>query len=1044
MPTGNPVRAPRPTERERFLKAVLESATDFAIISLDLDGMVTSWNTGAERILGWTAEEICGRPADVFFTPEDRQAGIADKEMQAALDQGRGIDERWHLRKDGTRFWASGEMMPLTDEDGTLQGFIKILRDRTGQRHAGEALRRSEEFLRSVLASSDDCIKVLDLDARLEFMSEGGRRVMEVDDFRPLEGCSWPSLWEGPGHEAAKAAVASAVAGGTGRFTGFAKTAKGTPKWWDVQVTPIPGPDGSPEKLLSISRDITEQHATQEATASQNERLALLAEAASGLISGRDPDEVVRDIFRAAADRLRIETCFHFALGENERSLRLESYIGISPELARELGHLSFGEAVCGRVAETRMAAHFEDVQSSHNPAVSAIKPLGIRAYSCHPLVAQDRFLGTLSFGSRSRERFSTEEIAFFGAISNHVAAIKERQRAERAVQASEARWRGLFEGMQEGFFVGHGVRDESGRVRDIRFVEVNPAFEALTGLNDVTGRTIRQAIPGIDEDLLDTYARVIETGEPTRFEIFVPQLAGRWYEARARRDGKDAIVVLFLDITERKRGEEALAASEQRLKLAQAAGHVGTFEVDIDSGVLTGSDEFFRLWGFEPEGTAPAVKFEQGIVPEDRQVASEPSCRRAGTSPRDVEYRVRRADTGEIRWLARRAEFVRDGNGKPIKLLGTVHDVTDAKAAETRRLALIELGDRLRDVSDTAEIAYAAAEIMGRTLGVSRAGYGTVDPVRETVSVERDWTAPGIRSLAGVRRFSDYGSYVEDLKRGDTVIFADARHDPRTAANADALEAIDVRSLVNLPLFEHGRFVAVFYLNHAEPRSWKSDELAFVRNVADRTRAAIERVRAEERQRLLNFELSHRMKNTLAMVQAVAAQTLRNARTVDEARESLADRLIALSKAHDILLEQTDEKAGLASVVKAATSLHNPDQVRTSGPNLQIGPKTSLSLSLMLHELATNAAKYGALSVRSGCVRMDWSVRKSGCEDVLDFTWREQGGPPVQPPSRKGFGSRLIQRGLAGQIGGEVELAYEPTGVICKLSAPLAAVQSE
>lgn len=1044
MPTSDTVKAPRPTDRERFLKAVLESAVDFAIISLDLDGMVTSWNAGAERILGWTAEEIRGRPADVFFTPEDRHAGIAQKEMEAALQEGRGIDERWHLRKDGTRFWASGEMMPLTDEEGTIQGFIKILRDRTGQRQAGEALRRSEEFLRSVLASSDDCIKVLDLDARLEFMSEGGRRVMEVDDFRPLEGCSWPSFWEGPGHEAAKAAVASAVAGGTGRFTGFAKTAKGTPKWWDVQVTPIPGPDGSPEKLLSISRDITEQHSAQSATARQTERLALLAEAASGLISGRDPDEVVRDLFRAAAERLGIETCFHFALGNDERSLRLESHIGISPELARELAHLDFGEAVCGRVAETRTAAHFEDVQSSQDRAVWAIKPLGIRAYSCHPLLAQDRFLGTLSFGSRSRDRFSTEEIAFFGSISNHVAAIKERQRAERAVKASEARWRGLFAGMQEGFFVGVGVRDESGRIHDIRFVEVNRAFEALTGLNAVTGRTIRDAIPGIDEALIETYARVIDTGEPTQFEIYVPQLAGRWYEARARRDGRDAVVVLFLDITERKRGEEALAASERRLKLAQAAGHVGTFEVDIESGLLTGSDEFFRLWGFEPEGTAPAVKFEHGIVPEDRQVASDTSGRRAGASSRDVEYRVRRADTGEIRWVARRADFIRDEKGRPVKLLGTVHDITDAKAAEARRLALIELGDRLRDVSDTAEIAYAAAEVMGRTLGVSRAGYGTVDPVRETVTVERDWNAPGIVSLAGVLQFTEYGSYIEDLKRGETVVFSDARQDPRTAANAAALEAIDARSVVNLPLLEHGRFVAVFYLNQAEPRSWKADELAFVRNVADRTRAAIERVRAEERQRLLNFELSHRMKNTLAMVQAMAAQTLRNARTVEEARESLADRLIALSKAHDILLEQTDEKAGLTSVVKAATSLHNPDQVRTSGPDLQIGPKTALSLSLMLHELATNAAKYGALSVRSGCVRMDWSVQKSGCEDVLHFTWREQGGPAVQPPSRKGFGSRLIQRGLAGQIGGEVQLAYEPSGVVCRLTAPLTALQAD
>ena len=126
-------------------RRILESAIDYAIISMDLSGRVTSWNEGAFRILGWSEEEVCGLPCEVFFTPEDRIAGIAGAEMAAALSHGRGSDERWHLRKDGSRFWASGEMMPLTDEDGQPIGFLKILRDRTEYRQAQEALRASEE-----------------------------------------------------------------------------------------------------------------------------------------------------------------------------------------------------------------------------------------------------------------------------------------------------------------------------------------------------------------------------------------------------------------------------------------------------------------------------------------------------------------------------------------------------------------------------------------------------------------------------------------------------------------------------------------------------------------------------------------------------------------------------------------------------------------------------------------------------------------------------------------------------------------------------------
>jgi two-component sensor histidine kinase len=118
-------------------------------------------------------------------------------------------------------------------------------------------LLRSGEFTAQILASSDDCIKVLDLDAKLEFMSAGGQRVMEVDDFNDIAGCQWFSFWHGPHEADARAAVEAARAGGIGRFQGGSPTAKGTAKWWDVQVTPIRGPDGKPEKLLAISRDIT-------------------------------------------------------------------------------------------------------------------------------------------------------------------------------------------------------------------------------------------------------------------------------------------------------------------------------------------------------------------------------------------------------------------------------------------------------------------------------------------------------------------------------------------------------------------------------------------------------------------------------------------------------------------------------------------------------------------------------------------------------------------------------------------------------------------
>ncbi len=159
----------------------------------------------------------------------------------------------------------------------------------------------------------------------------------------------------------------------------------------------------------------------------------------------------------------------------------------------------------------------------------------------------------------------------------------------------------------------------------------------------------------------------------------------------------------------------------------------------------------------------------------------------------------------------------------------------------------LAALGDKIREISDPDDLAYAAAELLGEALQVSRVGYGEIDKDRETITIERDWNAPGIRSLAGTLHFRDYGSYIDHLKRGETVVFEDAEKDPRSAAGAAALKAISAQAVVNMPVTERGGFVALLYLNHANPRTWTDEEIALISEVAQRTRTAVERLRAEQ-----------------------------------------------------------------------------------------------------------------------------------------------------------------------------------------------------
>ncbi len=200
------------------------------------------------------------------------------------------------------------------------------------------------------------------------------------------------------------------------------------------------------------------------------------------------------------------------------------------------------------------------------------------------------------------------------------------------------------------------------------------------------------------------------------------------------------------------------------------------------------------------------------------------------------------------------------------------------------------------------------------------------------------------------------------------------------------------------------------------------------------------ERKIAEERQRLLINELNHRVKNSLATVQAIAFQTLKGDISLAEARSRFEARLLALSHAHNMLTDQNWEGAPLRRVVAQATEhLADATRMSISGEDLWLAPRAALALSLALHELATNAAKYGALSGEGGNVAIAWTKTATS----LHLEWKEQGGPPVSEPAGRGFGSRLIERGLSADLGGTAHLAFEPDGLRCTITASLAAIRA-
>ncbi|QKK26855.1 sensor histidine kinase [Rhizobium hidalgonense] len=212
-----------------------------------------------------------------------------------------------------------------------------------------------------------------------------------------------------------------------------------------------------------------------------------------------------------------------------------------------------------------------------------------------------------------------------------------------------------------------------------------------------------------------------------------------------------------------------------------------------------------------------------------------------------------------------------------------------------------------------------------------------------------------------------------------------------------------------------------------------------FVKILRDQT----EQRENEERQRVLMHELSHRIKNTLAVVQAITTQSFRNASSLEEAEQAISARINAYSKAHDILLQQNWLGTALATIVEATATnlgLETSGRFKASGPAIELGPQAALAFSLVLHELATNANKYGALSQDSGTIKIEWSVRDELGDKRLNFSWQEVEGPAVEAPRKKGFGCRLITSSLSAF--GEVAVDYARTGLILRLDASLEKLQ--
>lgn len=485
------------------------------------------------------------------------------------------------------------------------------------------------------------------------------------------------------------------------------------------------------------------------------------------------------------------------------------------------------------------------------------------------------------------------------------------------------------------------------------------------------------------------------------------------------------------------------LQEGDERLQIAQDVAGLGIWDWDHSTGEITWSLQMFRLTDLNPdENEANPFKAWLSILHPDDRERMEAQVKQLPRTlePLTTEYRILKSD-GSIRWLQMRGQSLAGKMGKPLRTVLVNIDITPSKENEVRERFLLNLSDQIRDLARPDDILMTVAEALGKHLGVTRVGYGEINHATMMLTTLVDWNAEGTPYMVGRHPLGPFGSFVcGEMRAGRMIVIDDALSDPRVADSVDAFVALQTIGNITVSLVKERQLRAALYVHHATKRPWSQSEIELCRDVAERTWSAVERVRSDARQRLLINELNHRVKNTLATVQSVAAHSFKIG-DPNAARAAFEERLFALSRTHDVLTRENWEGANLRDIVKEALAPYqrdNIERIKIRGESVQLPPRVALPFAMALHELSTNAAKYGSLSAEAGELKIVWDLIRTDEGPQLSLKWKETGGPLTQKPTRKGFGSRLIERGLTRELGGAVTLDYRPTGLVCTFSFPL------
>jgi len=471
---------------------------------------------------------------------------------------------------------------------------------------------------------------------------------------------------------------------------------------------------------------------------------------------------------------------------------------------------------------------------------------------------------------------------------------------------------------------------------------------------------------------------------------------------------GERYYTVVMRDITDRKRAELALAERNTQLELASKTARIGSFSVDFSTGVVKLTSGCATIYGL-PEGTAEmsCTVGRELVHPEDLPQFELRRDQAFLAQQREfiAQFRIVRADDRKVRWIEARNLIFYDQSGKPLQLIGVSIDFTERKLAEDM---VAERNLQLELAGKAGLVGHFAYDPGTQIMQISQ-GYAAIHAFPEgTTEIARS------KCLAGVHP-DDIGR-VEQFR---SEAFREGRREY-------SVEYRIIRPGGEVRWVETRCFISYDHEGHPHRVIGVSIDIT-------------ERKCAEEGQRVLVAELDHRVKNALATVSAVVSHTHRGSRSVDGFVDALEGRIRSMAATHELLSSRQWQGLSVMDLARRELAPYaTPTNTEINGPDVTLRAEAGQALAMVLHELATNAAKYGALSAKHGRVSVRWDRRLNGqSRSYLVLDWRETGGPPVVAAGNSGYGTSTIRHLLPYEFGGTVDLVFAPEGVQCRLELP-------